>query len=66
MSGTSPIERLLTDIRGELSGHSWRARRALLAEVRTHLEDAADDEQARGLDREAAGECGCSGQPGRV
>jgi dipeptidyl aminopeptidase/acylaminoacyl peptidase len=59
MSETSPIACLLADVRRELSGQSWRRRRALLAEVRAHLEDAADDEQACGLDRASAEQRAC-------
>jgi hypothetical protein len=54
MSTTSPIDRLLAELRVELAGLSWRARRTLLAEARAHLDDAAAEEQGAGLDRLAA------------
>jgi hypothetical protein len=49
-----PIERFLAELRIGLISMSWWRRRGLLAEVRTHLEDAAADTRAAGADPQEA------------
>ncbi len=60
MSTSSPIDRLLAELRDELAGLSWRARRTLLAEARAHLDDAAAEEEGAGRDRLAAEQRACA------
>jgi len=55
MSASDPIERYVRELRRELRGRRG-ARRRIVAEVRTHLLEAADAERASGADEHKAAE----------